>query len=301
MSDKLAKVYDVGGVDSIEAVLDLSHTNWDAIFATPQGFQPGGYRAIVRPDTNTALAFVGNKTRLNSHRRQLGMLDSLVSSGDLVPVTVSMWDNGAILAYQFRAPGLDVTILGKDVVSPLLTLVFAYGFKLADSAFFADFRWFCKNQMGTVSKLMTDRVRHMGNVLGNYGDLVGKRLSELSGELSEHYSVMRRMTEKPLTGKPLYEYFGQAIGLEKAHVEQAWVTPAEDLKGAARAIPDVLDCYAADDAGAPSTVWQAYNAVTRYETHKHGHNPETRARRMLLGAGAKTANDAFDQARRIVA
>jgi hypothetical protein len=301
---KLAKVTTFSECDSVESMLEQSNTNWDIQVVTansPGHYDSGGYKALVRPDSNTALAFVSERFRPNSHRQQLAGLDTFIRNGDLVPVTCSVWDNGAILAYQLRAPMLDVVIQGKDVVSPLLTMVFGYGFKIADSAFFADFRWFCKNQMGTVSKLMTDRVRHRANVFTNYQDVLGKRLTELSGELSGHYDSMRRMLDKRLVGRPLYDYFGKAIGVEQEQVDMAWVSSPEDIRGPASAIPDILVCHAEDNGGAEGTVWHAYNAVTRYETHKHGHNAASRQRRMLLGAGAGVANRAFDIAAELAA
>lgn len=299
---KLAKVTDVQGSATIQQVLNASATDWDVqkweagVFgAGSEKVGSGGFTALVRPDTCTPLAYVGSRFRANSHRQQLYTLEPFVQSGDILPVSVSMWDNGAVLAYQFRCPGLDVTIRDSDIVSPLLTLAFAYGSQLADSAFFADFRWFCKNQMGQVASLNRDhRVKHRGGIVDRFGDVLGARMKELSGELSGRYDGMRRMTQAPLEGKALQEYFGQCVGCTPEEITQAWVTPHDELRGKGSKIPDILDCYEVDDAGAEGTVWQAYNAVTRYETHKDGRSAETRQRRMLLGAGSSVANQAWE-------
>ncbi len=298
---KLAKVYEVSSATSIDGVLTGSGTNWDAELldadTTTRRVNSGGFKAIVRPDTNTALAYVGGRFRINNHRRQLHTLDSMVQSGDITPVSVSVWDNGAVLAYQFRCPGLDVVIRDRDVISPLLTLAFAYGSQLADSAFFADFRWFCKNQGGQVASLNREsKVKHRGEVVDKFGDVLGNRIKELSGELSGRYDGMRAMLGKPLADRPLLGYFADAIGASKEDADRAWITPADELRGKAGALADVIECYQADDAGAPGTVWQAYNAVTRYETHKYGKSAESRQRRMLLGSGSTVANRALQLA-----
>jgi hypothetical protein len=188
------------------------------------------------------------------------------------------------------------------VVSPLLTLAFAYGSQLADSAFFSDFRWFCKNQLGKVAKLTTEsKVKHRGDIVNRFGDILTGRIKELGGELSDRYSAMKRMVAAPIKGRALAEYFGESLGATKEEIDKAWVMPREELTGTAGRIPEVLDCYAVDDCGAPGTVWQAYNAVTRYETHKNGRSVETRQRRMLLGAGSEVSGNAFSLAARLAA
>jgi hypothetical protein len=305
---KLAKVTEVGNCMSVQDVLRQSGTDWDvevlpANVDTSAGLVlDGGYKALVRPDTNTALAFVGERYRTNRHRDQLYQLDTLVQSGDIVPVTTSMWDNGALLAYQFRCPNLDMTIHGRDIVSPLLTLAFSYGSQLADSAFFADFRWSCKNQLGAVASLNSDsRVKHRGDATGKFGELLQVRIGELGTELAERYNAMRRMTQVELSGRPLVQYLGEAIGASQTDVDAVWITPPDELRGVAGKIADVIDCYQVDDCGAEGTVWQAYNAVTRYETHKDGRTPESRQRRMLLGAGSNVAANAWTLASKIAA
>ncbi len=300
---KLAKVYEVSDCSTIGEVLDRSETNWDAEMVTPRDINPGGFKAIIRPDTMTALHYVSDRYKMNRHREQLAALEPFLATGKLSPATVSVWDNGAIMAFQFRAPDLDMTILGRDVVSPLLTLCYAYGYPLADSAFFADVRWACKNQMGHVGKLMTSdtRVRHRGDVRSKYWEILSTRLEELGGEVEQRYAIMRRMTTAELTGKALYNYFGSVMGATSEETDMAWVSPAEVLRGTPAKIPAILECYRADTAGAEGTVWQAYNAVTRYETHESGYTEASRMRRMLLGAGVKVANEALEQAAMLVA
>ncbi len=97
------------------------------------------------------------------------------------------------------------------------------------------------------------------------------------------------------------EYFGEAIGASQEEIAQAWVSEAKDLTGKAQVIPKIVDCYQKDDAGSPGSVWQAYNAVTRYETHHDGRNEASRTRRMLLGAGDAVAHNAFSLAARLAA
>lgn len=304
---KLATVKDVTGATSIAEVLALSATGYTpnmvpAKVSGPDGrlYDSSGFNAIVRDDTGEVIGTVGERYRINDHKAHLSALDTFVQAGTILPVNVSMWDNGAVLAYQFRCPDLDVVVHGKDMVSPLLTLAFAYGFPLSDSAFFSDFRWFCKNHMGRVAALTEGyRVRHKGDVTNRFADVLGHRISELGGELSGRYQAMRQMVDRPMKGRALVEYVGEVIQATPADVDVAWTTFPEDCQGDAKRIHDVIGCYAVDDCGAEGTVWQAYNAVTRYQTHKAGRNEATRQRSMLLGAGSAMANRAWELAARV--
>lgn len=306
---KIANVVDVSGSKSVQEVLSRSKTDFGVsmvpaiIRAGAKEYGHGGYNALVREDTQEAIGMVASRYRLNDHRSHLYALDKLIQDGDLQPLSVSVWDNGAVLAYQFRAPNLDMVIHDKDIVSPLLTLAFGYDGKMADLSFFSDFRWFCKNQMGKVAELAKGyRVAHKGDNRTKYAELVGERLLQLSGELSERYSTMRRMTTHNLSGRALVEYVGSVIGAEKTDIDQAWVTPKEDCRGLAAKVHEVIDCHAVDDAGAPGTVWQAYNAVTRYQTHVAGRNEASRQRNVLLvPGGQQISRRAWDMAAGMVA
>lgn len=301
---KLAKVVETP-VTSISAMLETSGTDWDAqIVPAKLADSPvtGGFNALVRGDTRMPLAFVSERFRANSHRTQLAALEPLVGSGMITPASVSMWDNGAILAYQFRVPSLDIAVGGTDKVSSLLTLMFSYGTTIADMAFFAAMRAFCKNQMGKFSQLAgDDRVRHRGDVSNRYADILGRRISELTGEVQERAQLMGRMADKQLSAKALVDYVGASIGATAEECDMAYVTPPDELGGTASRIPDVIDCYRADDCGSEGSVWQAYNAVTRYTTHKYGKSDASRMRSVMMGQSAVINQRAWSLAAQLTA
>lgn len=303
---KLAKIVNMPACNSIQAMLEDSGTNWDAevIDAAGQMFGDGGFRAVVRPDTREALSFVGSRFKANNHREQLSALQPLVAEGIIVPASVSLWDNAAMMAFQFRVPSLEVVVHDSDKVMSLLTLIFNYTGTGSDMAFFAGFRAFCKNQMGAFSKLAgSDRVRHKGEVGIRYADIMGRRIQELTGETAERADTMRRMLSKPLQGRALVEYFGDSVGASKEEKDAAWITAPEELRGTAARIPEVVECYQSDDCGAGGSVWQAYNAVTRYTTHKAGRSDVTRLRNILdpKGTNAAINSRAWDKAVQLTA
>lgn len=308
---KIAKIVETPNAKTIAQMLGDSGTDWDCkIVPAKLEESPvtGGFNALVRGDSGVPLAFVSERFRANSHRSQLAALEPLVESGLIQPASVSMWDNGAILAYQFKVPSLDIAVGGRDKVMSLLTLMFSYGFKVADMAFFAGFRAFCKNQMGAFSKLAgDDRVRHRGDVSNRYADILGKRISELTGEVQTRGQLMTAMGDKLLGPKATFDYIGESIGVPQEAVEKAYVSTPEELEAGggeaanARKILDVIDCYQVDDCGAEGSVWHAYNAVTRYTSHKYGKNEATRMRSVMMGQSATINQRAWNLASELTA
>ena len=293
MASKIAKVIEVNGVSTIAEVLSASKTDWDTALApvVVNGREVPDHNAIVRPDTGEVLGIVGDRFKTNSHRAQLMQLEPLVQSGFIVPSNVSLWDHGARMAFQFRVPELDISVRDGDNVSPLLTLAFGLDGSFSDRTFLAKFRWFCKNQMGLVKEATGGVVvRHVGENERRYAELVTDSVKRLGQGIREDQAAMKRMLGTTLKGRELLGYFAESIGAEDpaAIVNEVWENGAEPskLRGTARNVRAMLDSYREDDAGAPTSVWHAYNGVTRFVTHHEGRNPATRSERaLLLGSG----------------
>lgn len=303
---RIATVSDVTRCTTVDMVLDVSGTAWEPRIVTPEaaGAAVGGFRAVINPANNRVLAFVGRKYRTNSHVEHIRALAPLVESGDLQPVSVSSWDDGAMLAYQFRANGLTAEIAGHNV-SSLFTLVFVHNGEGSDLSFFADFRWTCKNQMGKVRAAAKDRVKHVGPVRDRYADLVADQVRALSSVASQRYSAMRRMAAKPLRGADVMAYWAAALGQDPsralAEVSEWAKARHVEPKGIVRTIRDITEDYRLDDAGAPLTVWHALNGLTRYVTHSQGRDSDLRSRRALLGEGSAVIDRAWGMAARLAA
>lgn len=303
---KLAKVFDVSECKSVLDVLAHSHTDWEPLKVNPtyardnygtEDAIDSDYMAIVNPKTQRALAFVKGRYKTQSHVSQVMNLEKLVINGDIKPNNVSVWDGGSMIAYQFSVPSLASVIHDKDTVSPLLTLAFFHDGKGADMTFFSDFRWSCKNQLGRVALVNDgfDRARHTAGNRVKFEDMLMGRISALGSELSGRYLDMSAMTARKLTGKNLLTYFARSIGAKDDHaevVDSIYRNPKE-VKGKASIVKDIVMAYREDDCGAPSSVWHAFNGVTRYVTHYQGRWEGTRRAKALLGTGDKILSDAF--------
>ncbi len=305
---KLATVTDVSDCNTINMVLNKSGTAWEPISkelaaVTDSVVDSMGYHAIIRPDTKQILGICSKRYKPNSHVVHLARLDNMVRTGDLKPERVSTWDQGSLMAFQFRATALDVAIMQGDIVSPLLTLAFYNDGKHGDMSFFADFRWACTNQLGKVAKAMegNKRVAHRGDVSAKYEVDLQSRITEMREQTAGRYDTMKAMVDRQLQGRGLLAFFASSLALSEESVDEL-LSNKEKPSQDAKALQVVLSCHREDQTNAPGSVWHAYNAVTRYLTHQAGRNGATRSARALLGgAGVGFMQKvAFEEAAKLV-
>lgn len=305
---KLAETVDVSGCTTINDVLNRSHTAWEPatskLSQTASGPVDTDFHAIIRPDTNKILGICTKRFKPNSHVVHLARLDNMVRQGDLKPERVSIWDSGSLMAFQFRAPNLDATILPGDSVSPLLTLAFYNDGKHGDMSFFADFRWSCTNQLGRVAAAMEGkkRVAHRGDVHGNYEKYLAERIQEMGSHTAARYEVMKKMAQRELVGEDVLFFWQNSLDFRSNPAREliGWDGKAS-LSSEAKQLQAVLGDYREDPTAAPGTVWQAFNAVTRYLTHTAGRNAATRSRRALMGNYEPLMKRAFTEAEALAA
>ena len=292
---KIAKRYDVTDCNSPDAILEKCGLNWEPELrvATYQGGSDtdNGFRAVVNPITSKALAFTGKRFAPNSHVRAVNDLATVMRHGTIAPHGVSVWDGGGKIAFQFRCPDLDVRIGAKSVVSPLLTLVVNHDSGGSDRSFFADFDFWCRNQGGMVAKIQGEGIRHSGDILTRFGDLVETRILDVRTGLTERYSAMKRMADSPvrLIGRPLLSYFATALDIPQDEVAAIYEGKkdangkVEVLSHDGKVLKRVVDAWRTDDNGAQGTVWHAMSAVTRYTTHNEGRSEGVRMLKSLTG------------------
>lgn len=296
MAGKIATITEFSNdVSDVGTMLSRSGTDWDVARLSADG--TAGYTsdkvALVRPDVSEALAFVSKRYAVNSHREHLHELQPLLDAGALIPDRVAVWNNGAMMAFQFRAPDLDFYVGNRDTIHPLLTLIHSYGTPVSESAFFCDFRTFCKNQMARINAAADVRLRHRGDIKGRFAHLLAAKIGAMKSELAEHKGTLERMLSTPMSHEDTFTYIGNVFGHTTEVIDQARTIPRGDLRGEAKRVWDVIDCIKADPTLEQGTVWAAYNGVTRYETHTNGRQAATRMRNALLGPGQKASQRAY--------
>lgn len=286
---KIANVVDVSACRSAQDILTASDTDWAPLTASLDSVGPNvrGLKAIVRPDTRAVFGAVGDRYTVRDHRESVMALDGLIRAGDIRPVSVSVWDNGASLAFQF---GVTRSAANGEFggLETLLTLATWHDGKGAERCFFADFRWFCKNQMGLVdtSEGSDIRIRHSSTVSERFSELLQSRIAELSaGTLARRRDNYRRMMAHRFAPTALLTWTADALGL------------ASDESGnrSDRVMAPLLAAYAEDDCGHPNSLWHAYNAATRVLSHE-GRNSANVGYESKVGARLSLAGNVYTKA-----
>lgn len=280
----LAKVINVQSARTIQDVLTLSGTDFTTELCVPEveGIPVDGYRAIRRGDTGHVFGWTKGRYRTNDHRAQLQSIDDLVVSGDLRPVSVSVWDKGGLIAYQFEAPDLTMQVGRHDAVSPLLTLSFGNDGKVADRAFFSSFRFFCKNQLGKVGAISTG-IRHGMTVYDRFADELMLSVMKLRGAMPEEFRQYANLatSDRPWSEGMTDEYFADVLQFDLQAARKSDDTRNQGLRHRE-------GCWAAHALETPMSghgAWSAFNAVTRYLTHTIGRSEGVRNQRAIFDNG----------------
>lgn len=280
---KIARMFDVSECTTVAAVLARSGTDFttETVIPEVEGIPVPGYRAIRRGDTGHVFGWTTSKYHTNSHREHMLALEGLVSEGTLRPVSVSVWDQGGMIAYQFEAPTLTTTLGPADTVTPLLTIAFGNDGKVADRAFFSSFRFFCKNQLGKVGAISTG-LRHGATIVDRYADELGGAIRRLGGSMPEEFRSYRKLynSGRTLSAPEVAGYFGEVLSFNASEARST-VDERHAGRKTLRGCLDALIPEAMAHGGV--TAWAAYNAVTRYLTHHVGKSDGQRMNRAIFG------------------
>jgi hypothetical protein len=237
------------------------HLNHDIVRGNPADFPvalrpisydgPDGYRAVprrqavVRQDTGEAIAVVSNRYTLVPHTRILQVLQEAIQPLDLGPVPrgiyVDRW--GARMRAIFKFPALARPVLGGDDICPCLEVSNTYDGTSRVSVHIGAFRFVCTNL-----------------AVGGGGVFAGGFMSIHAGEI-----VIERFAER-LTA--YLTRFDDIVGTYRAWSER----PAEPSV-LEQAVDGSLNGHFKDLRrellnARPATVFDAYNLMTDYATHR---------------------------------
>ena len=291
---KVSVITDVSSATSVQDITRLSGTDWEVLNVPARlegSEETGGFSALVRSDTRTPLAFVSERFRATSHRRQLSVLSGLLEAGIITPAQVVSWDNGAVLAYQFRIPRMEALVApggsSAEHISTMLTMFFSHGYRMSDMTLLTGYRESSSSHMGRFCSLDGARVAHRGETNMLSASELSGHIDSLAAAAMDRRGLMNSMANKEMGPRALLDFVGYALGASDEDCDKAWVSAPEDLTGLSERIPQVLECWQNDECGAPGTVWQALNAVATYTTHVAGRNAPSRLRSALLGANSQ--------------
>jgi hypothetical protein len=202
-------------------------------------------RAIVREDTGLAIAVVSDRYTLVPHRRILDLVERAVEPMDVGPIPRGIYVDrqGARMRALYKFPALAHPVSGNDTICPCLQVRNTYDGTSRIAVHIGAFRFVCTNL-----------------AVGGGGAFAGGFLSVHAGEipiermgeqLSDYLTHFEQIVE-------LYRFWSESI-MKPEHLVSMF---ERSLKGSPARLRQELD------GSDPHTVFDAYNVMTNFATHR---------------------------------
>lgn len=202
-------------------------------------------RAIVREDTGEAIAVVSNRYTLVPHTRILDLVEQAIEPLEVGPVPRGIYVDrqGARMQAIFKFPALASPVLGRDEICPCLQVRNTYDGSARIAVHIGAFRFVCTNLAVGGGGVFAG-----GFVSIHAGEIP---IEKMADQLAQYLTRFNRIVE-------LYRQWSQRQpepGALNSIFEQS-------LKGRPERLWDqVLEA-------APATVFDAYNVMTDFATHR---------------------------------
>jgi len=202
-------------------------------------------RAVVRQDTGEAIAVVSDRYTLVPHTSIIDLVEQAIGPLDMGPVPRGIYvdRHGARMRAIFKFPALTTAVQGQDEICPCLQVRNTYDGTARIAVHIGAFRFVCTNLAVGGGGVFAGGFMsvHAGEIPI---EKMATQLAEYLTRFDEIVSLYRRWTEQRLE-----------MGLLNSVVERS-------LKGR----PEGL--WQQVQEAAPVTVFDAYNVMTNYATHR---------------------------------
>ena len=202
-------------------------------------------QAVVRQDTGKTIAVVSNRYTLVPHTRILDVIERAIEPLDVGPVPRGIYvdRNGARMRALYKFPTLAQGVRGNDDICPCVQVRNAYDGSERISVHIGAFRFVCTNLAVGGGGAFAG-----GFVSIHAGDIP---IEEVAGRLEDYLTRFERIVE-------MYrQWSGTACATNT--VEMVF---RKSLKGKPEGLWEALQ------ARPSSSVFDAYNAMTDYATHR---------------------------------
>lgn len=202
-------------------------------------------RAIVREDTGDAIAVVSNRYTLVPHTRILDLIEQAIAPLEVGPVPRGIYVDrgGARMRALFKFPALATPVLGGDDICPCLQVRNTYDGSARIAVHIGAFRFVCTNLAVGGGGVFAG-----GFVSIHAGEI---RIEETAGHLAAYLARFDRIVA-------LYRHWA----VQRMETEALVSLIEESLDGRPKELGPFMV------KAAPRTVFDAYNVMTEFATHR---------------------------------
>lgn len=302
-------------VDSVTA-LEQAGLDWEVLkkgIRTTDNLPISDHFAIVRSKDKKPLGIVGNKYHTYQNTDAFQFFDSIVGKGKAIYHTAGSLKGGKIVWLLAKLPEA-INLMNKDLVDKYLLLMNSHDGSTPIQVMFTPVRIVCNNTLNYAVGMSKQRrketgvgyisVRHTKNTKSRLEE--AKRVLDISIETYDYLEEKYKdMTQFSMDEKTMNEYINRVLRIGELDIK---VDKKKEVTTRLQNQKDrIIDLYYGSPGAAkfPNTLWNAYNAFTRYAdwektVKREDEDPSNRANSLLLTGSAHLKGRAFDKALKLM-
>lgn len=284
---------DISGM-SIPEAIEAVHP-WLLVKVPLQGILPDG-EVLEAPETygiyrtdNKYLGHVGERQEIVQPINDFMRYQEAIDGGVIRLTRAGTISNGRSLIIQAEFCGHETEIGRGDSVKHGLTMYTGLaGNKTKGFSSFGG-RLCCSNQLAWLKSQEGLRLKHTKGIhdkLDNFFDCIVKEGESFQASIEAYRSIAR----KPIKSEKQIQTYVDAV-FEVDRTEEV----STKLDNKVRYVTSLFDTQIGGEL-VEASYWKAYNAVTQYLTHDHGHNEDNRLDSLLFGESARVSQRALSLA-----
>lgn len=244
----------------------------------------GNKKALLRDDTLAQLGFVSKSYEVVQNSVLTGLVRPLVEEG-LLEVKNTGWIKGGRLVFVQAQMAEEFTVAGESHQG-MLTLLNSHDGSTQLSAGVTDIRVICQNTFAMAYSEMSTRLQHK---LGVNERALGitETLEYVNTRMKMFQDAAETLSRAKATTAQVEQVFRSAYGKKQDETVRNW--------------DELWALYRNGRGNEGSTLWDAFNAVTEFSTHKSRKEAGSRFAYSNFGSGATIARRAIDAALELAA
>lgn len=244
----------------------------------------GNKKALLRDDTFAQLGFVSKSYEVVQNSVLTGLVRPLVEEG-LLEVKNTGWIKGGRLVFVQAQMAEEFTVAGESHQG-MLTLLNSHDGSTQLSAGVTDIRVICQNTFAMAYSEMSTRLQHK---LGVNERALGitETLEYVNTRMKMFQDAAETLSRAKATTAQVEQVFRSAYGKKQDETVRNW--------------DELWALYRNGRGNEGSTLWDAFNAVTEFSTHKSRKEADSRFAYSNFGSGATIARRAIDAALELAA
>lgn len=244
----------------------------------------GNKKALLRDDTLAQLGFVSKSYEVVQNSVLTGLVRPLVEEG-LLEVKNTGWIKGGRLVFVQAQMAEEFTVAGESHQG-MLTLLNSHDGSTQLSAGVTDVRVICQNTFAMAYSEMSTRLQHK---LGVNERALGitETLEYVNTRMKMFQDAAETLSRAKATTAQVEQVFRSAYGKKQDETVRNW--------------DELWALYRNGRGNEGTTLWDAFNAVTEFSTHKSRKEADSRFAYSNFGSGATIARRAIDAALELAA